>query len=63
MASTEAVLRLRSKFRVASERAQLGLYFIEKNDLDQDHGLGDIWLIVKTGKWPCLFYRGALYIQ
>ena len=61
MASTEAVLRLRPEFRVASESPHLGLCLMVKNDLDQDHGLGDIWPLVKTGKWPCLFYRGTLY--
>ena len=47
MASSEAAWRLRPEFRVASERPQLGLYLMEKNDLDQDHGLGDTVMLIK----------------
>ena len=61
MASSEAVLRLRPEFRVAFERPQLGLYLMEKIDLDRDHGLGDIQPFVKNGKRPCVLIEGTLY--
>ena len=61
MASSEAVLRLRPELRVASERPHFGLYLMEKNDLDQDNGLGYIRPFVKNGKRPCVLIEGTLY--
>lgn len=42
MASTEAVVRPRPDFKVASQRPQFILYLMVKMHLDQGHGLGYI---------------------
>ena len=62
MASTEAILRLRPEFRVASERRHLGLYLMVKNDLDQDHGFRYIQPFVKMTRRPYVLIHGPLYI-
>ena len=47
MASTEAVLRLRPDFRVASESPDFSVHLIKKVDPDKGYGLGDIQPFVK----------------
>ena len=61
MASTEAALRLRPDFRVASESWHFELYLIEKVGLDEGYGFGDIGQFIKSEKLPYVFYYGTLY--
>ena len=59
--NSEAVLRLRSDLRVASESPQLGLYLKVKGGLDQGHGLRAVRGFVKKccflqNKWVIFQY-------